>query len=159
MLGNVDSPLITLEMEGVHADGAKLGLERFRLRSHQSRGDRARIEAVNGIADALYICSDPLLTTYRTRINTLAIAQKLPTINAFREYVVAGGLMSYGPNFPDLFRRSADYVDKILRGAKPADIPVEQPVKFDLVVNNTTAKALGLTIPEQFLLRANEVIE
>ena len=89
----------------------------------------------------------------------MAIAQKLPTINAFREYVVAGGLLSYGPNFPDLFRRSADYVDKILRGAKPADIPVEQPVKFDLVINNTTAKAIGLIIPEQFLLRADEVIE
>ena len=118
-----------------------------------------RLQSLNGVADALYICSDPFLTTYRVRINTLAIAQKLPTMNAFREYVVAGGLLSYGPNFPDLFRRSADYVDKILRGAKPADIPVEQPVKFDLVINNTTAKAIGLTIPEQFLLRANEVIE
>ena len=159
VLGNVDSPLITLEMEGVQADGTKLGLETFRLEVTKAEEIVPRIEAVNGIADALYICSDPLLTTYRTRINTLTIAQKLPTINAFREYVVAGGLMSYGPNFPDLFRRSADYVDKILRGAKPADIPVEQPVKFDLVVNNTTAKALGLTIPEQFLLRANEVIE
>ena len=159
VLGNVDSPLITLEMEGVQADGTKLGLETFRLEVTKAEEIVPRIEALNGIADALYICSDPLLTTYRTRINTLAIAQKLPTINAFREYVVAGGLMSYGPNFPDLFRRSADYVDKILRGAKPADIPVEQPVKFDLVVNNTTAKALGLTIPEQFLLRANEVIE
>ena len=159
VLGNVDSPLITLEMEGVQADGTKLGLETFRLEVTKAEEIVPRIEALNGIADALYICSDPLLTTYRTRINTLAIAEKLPTINAFREYVVAGGLMSYGPNFPDLFRRSADYVDKILRGAKPADIPVEQPVKFDLVVNNTTAKALGLTIPEQFLLRANEVIE
>ena len=159
VLGNVDSPLITLEMEGVQADGTKLGLETFRLEVTKAEEIVPRIEAVNGIADALYICSDPLLTTYGTCINTLAIAQKLHTINAFREYVVAGGLMSYGPNFPDLFRRSADYVDKILRGAKPADIPVEQPVKFDLVVNNTTAKALGLTIPEQFLLRANEVIE
>ena len=80
-------------------------------------------------------------------------------MNAFREYVQAGGLISYGPNFPDLFRRAAEYVDKILRGTKPADLPVEQPTKFDLVINLTTAKALGLTIPEQFLLRANEVIE
>jgi putative ABC transport system substrate-binding protein len=159
VLGNFESPLIALEMEGVKADGAKLGLETFKLEVTKAEQIAPGIAALNGVADALYICSDPFLTTYRVRINTLAIAQKLPTINAFREYVVAGGLLSYGPNFPDLFRRSADYVDKILRGAKPADIPVEQPVKFDLVVNNTTAKAIGLTIPEQFLLRANEVIE
>jgi len=159
VLGNVESPLIALEMEAVKEDAAKLGLETFRLEVTKAEEIVPGIKALNGVADALYICSDPFLTTYRVRINTLAIAQKLPTINAFREYVVAGGLMSYGPNFPDLFRRSADYVDKILRGAKPADIPVEQPVKFDLVINNTTAKAIGLTIPEQFLLRANEVIE
>jgi putative ABC transport system substrate-binding protein len=89
----------------------------------------------------------------------LALAARLPVMHGVREYVEAGGLMSYGPNFPELFRRAADYVDKILRGAKPADIPVEQPTKFDLVINLTTAKALGLTIPESFLLRADEVIE
>jgi putative ABC transport system substrate-binding protein len=87
------------------------------------------------------------------------IAARLPTMYGFREQVAAGGLMSYGANLPDLYRRSADYVDKILRGAKPADIPVEQPTKFDLVINLTTAKALGLTIPESFLLRVDEVIE
>ena len=80
-------------------------------------------------------------------------------MTSFREYVQSGGLMSYGPNFPDLFRRSADFVDKILRGAKPADIPVEQPLKFDLIINLTTARALGLIIPEGFLVRANQVIE
>jgi putative ABC transport system substrate-binding protein len=89
----------------------------------------------------------------------LALAARLPTMHGYREYVEVGGLMSYGPNFPDLFPRSADYVDKILRGAKPGDIPVEQPTRFDLVINLTTAKALGLTIPESFLLRADEVIE
>jgi putative tryptophan/tyrosine transport system substrate-binding protein len=93
------------------------------------------------------------------RINTLALGARLPTMSIFRQYVAAGGLMSYGPNFPDLFRRSADVVDKILRGAKPADIPVQQPTQFDLIVNLTTAKALGLTMPESFLLRADEVIE
>jgi putative ABC transport system substrate-binding protein len=159
VLGNVDSPLIALEMEGVKEDGARLGLETFKLHVTKAEEIVPAIQSLKGVADALYICSDPFLTTHRVRINTLAIAQKLPTVNAFREYVVAGGLLSYGPNFPDLFRRSADYVDKILRGAKPADIPVEQPVKFDLVINNRTAIAIGLTIPEQFLMRADEVIE
>ena len=159
VLGNFDNPLIALEMEGVKEDGARLGLETFKLHVTKAEEIVPAIQSLKGVADALYICSDPFLTTHRVRINTLAIAQKLPTVNAFREYVVAGGLLSYGPNFPDLFRRSADYVDKILRGAKPADIPVEQPVKVDLVINNTTATAIGLTIPEQFLMRANEVIE
>ena len=99
------------------------------------------------------------MNTNRIRINILAAAARLPTMYLIREYVEAGGLMSYGPNFPDLFRRAADLVDKILRGAKPGDIPVEQPTKFDLVINLTTAKALGLTIPESFLVRADEVIE
>jgi putative ABC transport system substrate-binding protein len=116
-------------------------------------------EALKGRADALYVRGDPLVMTHRIRINTLALGARLPTIYTLREYVEAGGLMSYGPNYPDLFRRAADFVDKILRGAKPADIPVEQPTKFDLVINLTTAKALDLTIPESFLLRANEVIE
>jgi putative tryptophan/tyrosine transport system substrate-binding protein len=159
IMGNVDSPLVTLEMDGVEAAAAKLGLEASRLEVRQTEDIVPGIETLRGSADGLYICSDPFLTTHRVRINTLAIGAKLPTMNAFREYVVAGGLMSYGPNFPDLFRRSGDYVDKILRGMKPADIPVEQPIKFDLVINNTTAKVLGLTIPEAFLLRANEVIE
>jgi len=159
VLGNVNSPNVTLEMNSVLAAATKLGFEAFRLEVRQTEDIDAGMESLKGRADALYICSDPLVTTHRVRINTLAVSQKLPTMNAFREYVQAGGLMSYGPNFPDLFRRAAEYVDKILRGAKPADLPVEQPTKFDLVMNLTTAKALGLTIPEQFLLRANEVIE
>ena len=137
----------------------ELGLDAFIVEVTKAEDIGPSIEALKGKVDALYVCSDPFLTTHRVRINTLALGARLPTMNTFREYVVAGGLMSYGPNFADLFRRSGDYVDKILRGAKPSDIPVEQPVKFDLVVNNTTAKALGLAIPESFLLRANEVID
>ena len=102
---------------------------------------------------------DPLVNTNRIRINSLALGARLPTMHGYRDYVEAGGLMSYGPSALDQYRRAAAYVDKILRGAKPSDIPVEQPTKFDLVINLTTAKALGLTIPKSFLLRADEVIE
>ena len=116
-------------------------------------------EALKGGGDALYVPADPLIFTNLVRINSLALGARLPTMHGSREYVEAGGLMSYAPNFPDLYRRAADYVDKILRGAKPADLPVEQPTKFDLVLNLTTAKVLGLTIPESFLLRADEVLE
>ena len=110
-------------------------------------------------ADGGIVCNDPLVTTNRIRINTLALGMRLPTMYNVREFVEAGGLMSYGPNFLDLYRRAADFVDKTLRGAKPADIPVEQPTKYDLVVSLKTAKALGLTIPEAFLLRVDELIE
>jgi putative ABC transport system substrate-binding protein len=99
------------------------------------------------------------MNTNRVRINTLALGARLPTLHTVREHVEAGGLMSYGPNWPDQFRRAGDYVDKILRGAKPADLPVEQPTKFDLVINLVTAKALGLDVPPSLLVRADEVIE
>ena len=117
------------------------------------------IEALKGRVDAIYVLADPLMNTNRARISALALAAGLPTLSGIREYVEAGVLMSYGPNFPDLFRRTADYVDKILRGAKPADLPVEQPTKFDLVFNLTTSKVLGLKVPETFLVRVDEVIE
>jgi putative ABC transport system substrate-binding protein len=116
-------------------------------------------EAFKGRADALYLIGDALVATNRMRINTLALGARLPTMGSFREFVETGGLMSYGPNFPDLFRRAADYADKILRGTKPGDIPVEQPTKFDLVVNLITAQALELTVPPNVVARANEVIE
>jgi hypothetical protein len=116
-------------------------------------------QALKGRADALYVCIDPLVNTNRIRINTLALGARMPTMHGFRDYVEAGGLMSYGANFPDLFRRAADYVDRILRGANPRDLPVEQPTKFDLVVNLTTAKALGLDVPQSLLARADEVLE
>ena len=110
-------------------------------------------------AEALYIVGDTFMNSNRARISTLAIQARLPTIYVAREYVEAGGLMSYGANIPHLFARAAELVDKILRGTKPGEIPVEQPTEFELVVNLKTAKALGLAIPELFLLRADKVIE
>src|SRR5205814_9678971 len=110
-------------------------------------------------AEELYVCGVALITNNRIRIITLAMGERLATMYPSREHVDVGGLMSYGPNFPDLHRRAADYVDKILRGSKPADLPVEQPTKFDLVINLVAARALGLTIPPTLLARADEVIE
>jgi ABC-type uncharacterized transport system substrate-binding protein len=157
LLGNIASPLILLEMKAAEEAAPKLALEVFRLGVRKTEDIEPAIESIKDRADALYVCTDPLISTNRVAINILAIGQKLPTMNSFREYVQAGGLISYGPNFPDLFRRAGDFVNKILRGAKPADIPVEQPVKFDLMINATTAKVLGLTIPEKILVRASEV--
>jgi putative tryptophan/tyrosine transport system substrate-binding protein len=117
------------------------------------------VESIKGSAGALYVLADTFANYNRVHINILAASARLPTIYNSREYIDAGGLMSYGPNFSDLFRRAAELVDKVLRGTKPADIPVEQPTKFDLVVDMTTARAIGLTIPESFLARADEVIQ
>jgi putative ABC transport system substrate-binding protein len=159
ILANAGSPNAVLEMGEADAAARRLGLAVVRSEVRKTEDFAPVFAALKGRAEALYICTDPLLTTNRQSINTLALGVRMPTMSGFREYVEAGGLMSYGPNFPDLFRRAAEYADKILRGTKPADLPVEQPTKFDLSINLTTAKALGLTIPEQFLLRANEVIE
>jgi len=159
ILANAGSPNAVLEMGEADTAARRFGLAVVRSEVRKTEDFAPALDALKGRAEALYICTDPLLTTNRLGINTLALGVRLPTISGVREYVEAGGLMSYGPNFPDLFRRAAEYVDKILRGTKPADLPVEQPTKFDLIINLTTAKALGLTIPEQFLLRANEVIE
>jgi putative ABC transport system substrate-binding protein len=144
-------------MKAAEEAAPKLGLEVFRLGVTKTEDIDSAITSVKDRADALYVCTDPLISTNRVRINILAIGEKLPTMNAFREYVQAGGLISYGPNFPDLFRRAGDFVDKILRGVNPAELPVEQPVKFDLLINATTAKVLGLTIPEKIMVRASEV--
>ncbi len=159
ILANIGTPATVLEMREVQAAASTLGLEVATLETRRAEDIAPAFEALKGRAEALYVVGDALLITLRVRINTFALAARLPTIYNFREYVEAGGLMSYGPNLPDLFRRAANYVDEILRGAKPEDMPVEQPTKFDLVINLTTAKALGLTIPELFLLRADEVIE
>jgi putative tryptophan/tyrosine transport system substrate-binding protein len=159
ILTNVGNPAAMLEMNEVQAGTRRLGLDPANFEFRRSEDIASAFEALRGRADALYVCNDPLVAANRIRISTLASSMRLPTIYNFRENVEAGGLMSYGANIPDMFRRAAYMVDKILRGAKPADIPVEQPTKFDLVINLTTAKALGLTVPESFLLRADEIIE
>jgi putative tryptophan/tyrosine transport system substrate-binding protein len=159
MLANIGSLGSVLAMDEAQAAARTLGLEVVTLEIRRVEDIAPAFEALKGRAQALYVASDPLLNANRIRINTFALGARLPTMYEFRDYVDAGGLMSYGPNFPDLFRRAGDFVDKILRGRKPADIPVEQPTKFDLVINLTTAKAIGLTIPELFLSRADEVIE
>ena len=159
IMGNVGNPISVLEFGEVQAAARALGLEVTTSELRRAEDISPAFDALKGRADALYVCTDPLVNTHRIRVNTLALAARLPTMHLFREYVEAGGLMSYGPNNPDLLRRAADYVDKILRGTKPADIPVEQPTKFDLVINLTTAKALGLEVPPSLLARADEVIE
>jgi putative ABC transport system substrate-binding protein len=159
ILGNVGNPLSVLELGEVQAAARTLGLEVHILEIRQGQDIAPAFEALKGHADALYVCIDGLVNTNRIRINTSALGARLPTMHGARDYVEAGGLMSYGPNYPDLFRRSADYVDKILHGAKPGDIPVELPTKFDLIINLTTAKTLGLEIPPTLLARADEVIE
>jgi putative tryptophan/tyrosine transport system substrate-binding protein len=159
ILANIGSPIGVLQMREAQAAARTLGLEFAALEIRRAQDIAPAFEALKGRANALYVVSEPLVSTHRVRINTLALAARLPTMHDYREYVEAGGLMSYGPNFRDLFRRSADYVDKILRGTKPGDIPVEQPTKFDLVVNITTAKALGLAMPDKVLATADEVIE
>ena len=121
--------------------------------------DRAFSEMTRARAAALTVLTSPMFFSERRRLVDLAAKNRLPAVYALREFVDAGGLMSYGPNLADLFRRAAIYVDKILKGAKPADLPVEQPTKFELVINLKTAKALGLTIPPSVLARADQVIE
>jgi ABC-type uncharacterized transport system substrate-binding protein len=159
ILANIGSPNSVLEMGEAQAAARTLGLAVVTSEVQRAEDIAPAFDALKGRTDALYVSPSPLLTTNRIRINTLALGARLPTMHGFREWVEAAGLMSYGPNFPDLFRRAANYVDKILRGAKPADIPVEQPTKFDLIINITTAKALGLEISPTLLARADEVIE
>jgi putative ABC transport system substrate-binding protein len=157
-LSNATNPVTASEMGQVHEAAQRLGLQIMESEIGRAEDIAPAIEAFKGRADALYIQTDPLMNTHRVRISTVALGARLPTLSGIRAYVEAGGLMSYGPNFPDLFRRGAEYADKILRGAKPADLPVEQPTKFDLVFNLTTAKALGLKIADSLLMRADEVI-
>jgi putative ABC transport system substrate-binding protein len=160
IMANVGYAAAVVEMREVQSTGRILGLDIIPLEIRRPEDISPAFEGLrNRGADALYVCTDALVGANQVQINTAANAARLPTMHSARTYAETGGLMSYGPSYPELFRRAAEYVDKILRGAKPADLPVEQPTRFDLVINLATAKALGLTIPESFLLRADEVIE
>ena len=154
VIGNVGNPASVLEISEVKSAAGKLGIDIVSLDVRRAQDISSAFDALNGRAQALYVSTDPLIFTNVGRINTLALGARLPTI-----YIESGGLMSYGPSYPDLFRRAAEIVNRILHGAKPSDFPVEQPTKFEFVINLTTAKALGLTSPVALLARADEVIE
>jgi ABC-type uncharacterized transport system substrate-binding protein len=158
-MANVGATAAMLEAREVQAMAGTLGLDATALEIRRASDIAPAIEALKGRTDALYVGGDPLINANRIRISIMAVSARLPTMYIQRENVDAGGLMSYGPSFADLYRRAGDYVDKILRGAKPADLPVEQPTKFDLVINLITARALGLEVPPTLLARADEVIE
>jgi putative ABC transport system substrate-binding protein len=159
ILVDFGNPQSVLEMGEVQAAARMLGIEVAPLAIRRAEDIAPAFEALKPQADALYVVTNALINANRTRIITLALGARLPTIFNTRDLVQAGGLMSYGPKNSDLFRHSADYVDKILRGVKPGDIPVEQPTKFEFVFNLTTAKALAVTVPSSLLARADEVIQ
>jgi putative ABC transport system substrate-binding protein len=159
ILTNVGNPGNALEMREAEGEARLLGIDFSAFEIKRAQDIAHAFDAFKDNAQALYVVSSPLATTNRVRINVLALGRRLPTIYGDRDFVEAGGLISYGPDFPNMYRRAADYVNKILRGAKPSDLPVEQPTKFDLVINLVVAKALGLDIPPTLLARADEVIE
>ena len=153
------APGAMLELREVQVTAGKVGLEAISVQITAADQIAQAIAGLQNRADALYVCPDPLILANRALIISSAFSARLPTLFGEREFVDAGGLMSYGPNVPDMFRRAAEIVDKILRGRKPADIPVEQPTKFELVLNLKTAKALNLDVPAQLQQLADEVIE
>jgi len=159
LMGNVGNPLVILELRELETAGRALGLDVVTAELRRAEDIAPAIDALKKRTDALYIAQDLLTVTNRHQINILGLGARLPVMHATRENIDTGGLLSYGPNYFVLFRRAADYVDKILRGTKPSELPIEQPTTFELVVNATTARALGLTIPPTLLARADEVIE
>jgi ABC-type uncharacterized transport system substrate-binding protein len=156
---NTALPAVVLEMSEVKAAARALDLQVATFEIRQAEDIAPAFEALKDRAEAVYIAPDPLVIANRIRINTLVLGARLPAVFGQREHVEVGGLIAYGADNRDQFRRAADLVDKILRGAKPGDLPIEQPTKFDLVINLTTAKMLGLDIPAKILALADEVIE
>jgi putative ABC transport system substrate-binding protein len=159
IIANGANSQAVFDMDDVRNSARKLAFDTVTLEIRRSDDIAPAIETLKGPAECLYVVSDPFMNSNRAHINALALAARLPTMHGNREYVVAGGLISYAASYPDLFRRAGDYVDKILRGAKPADLPVEQPTKFELVINLKTAKTLGIEVPATLLALADEVIE
>ena len=159
ILGNAGYPASVLEMDEVQGTAKTLGVEGVRLEIRRVEDIVPVFNGLRNRADAVYVVTDSLVSTHRVRINTLALGERLPTMHSVREYIDGGGLMSYGPNYQDLFRRAGDMVDKIFRGAKAGEIPIEQPTKFDLVISLVTAKALRVTIPPSLYARADTIIE
>jgi putative ABC transport system substrate-binding protein len=159
ILSDGSNPMTRRQAEEAQAPARALGVEVAPLDVRRADDIAPAFAALDSHADALYVTADPLFFINKLAISALALKARLPDVHSLREEVVAGGLLSYGASFPDLFRRAAELVDKVLRGTKPADIPVEQPTKFDLVINLKTAKALGLTIPDKLLAIANDVVE
>ena len=160
VLWNATNPYAALVYKQTQAAGRTLGIEVQSLEVRSPDDFDSAFDTVRQQrSDALITVEDPLTGAYLKRIVEFAAINRLPSLYGFRENVLAGGLMSYGANFADLFRRAAGYVDKILKGVKPADLPVQQPTKFELVINLKTAKALGLVLPASVLARADEVIE
>jgi putative tryptophan/tyrosine transport system substrate-binding protein len=159
LIGNIENPVVALELRELEKMGSVLGLEVLTKEIRRTEDIASAIDALKGRVEGIYVAQDLVTITSRHRINTLALAARLAVMYGARDNLEGGGLMSYGPNSVVLFRRAADYVDKILRGVKPGELPVEQPTRFELVVNLTTAKALGFSVPPALLARADEVIE
>jgi putative tryptophan/tyrosine transport system substrate-binding protein len=159
IMANVGYQASVVEIAEIQAAAHKLPLEVQVLEIRRAEDIAPAFGTLKSGTQALYVCGDALVTANRARISTLALGARLPTIYPDRAFLEAGGLMAYGANNADLFRRAAEYVDKILRGAKPGDLPVEQPTKFELAINLIAAKAIGLTVSPMLLARADEVIE
>jgi putative ABC transport system substrate-binding protein len=159
VMGNVDNSGVILELQEVYETARSLGLDLVTAEIRRAEDIEPAFQALIGRSDAVYVGIDALVNVNRVRINGMALRARLPTMFSIRDYVQAGGLISYGANLSDLWRRAGEFVDRILRGAKPADIPVEQPTKFDLAINLKTAHALGLELSPTLLARADEVIE
>ncbi len=159
LIGNFINPTVAVEMRAAQSEARALGIETIPSGFSRTGEVAPAIEKLKGLVEALYVCQDPLVGSNIAEINASAIDARLPAMFSVRELAERGGLIAYGPDLVTMYRRAAEMADKILRGAKPADIPVEQPTQFNLAINLKTANALGLKVPDALLPRADQVIE